>query len=148
GARIVAVEPHRERGGDRQIAFIDASDKTVVPGLVDHHVHFEPHKGEWVGRAWLGFGVTTVVEPGGLPYESREIMEAWSSGRRAGPRLVFAGPQLDGSRRHFHFATHINSDRRLAWELDRAERLGYGLIKTYTRLPPALSESWLWRGSD
>ena len=137
GARIVAVEPHRERSDDENIEFIDAGDKTVLPGLVDHHVHFEPHKGEWVGRALLGFGVTTVVEPGGLAYESREIMEAWASGRRVGPRLVFAGPQLDGSRRHFHFAAHINSDRRLEWELDRGERLGYGLIKTYTRLPPA-----------
>ena len=139
GARIVAVEPHRERDSTEMenVEVIDARDKTVVPGLVDHHVHFEAHKGEWVGRAWLGFGVTTVVEPGGLPYESRELMEAWSSGRRTGPRLVFAGPQLDGSRRHFHFATHVNSDRRLEWELDRAERLGYGLIKTYTRLPPS-----------
>lgn len=135
GARIVAVEPHRERAAG--IRVIDASDKTIMPGLVDHHVHFEPHNGEWVGRAWLSFGVTTVVEPGGLPYESREIMEAWSSGRRAGPRLVFAGPQLDGSRRHFHFASHINSDRRLDWELDRAERLRYGLIKTYTRMAPS-----------
>ncbi len=133
GARIVAVEPHRERAADFDV--IDASDKVVLPGLVDHHVHFEPHKGEWIGRTLLGFGVTTVVEPGGLPYESREIMEAWSSGRRAGPRLVFAGPQLDGSRRHFHFGAHINSDRRLEWEMDRADRLRYGLIKTYTRMP-------------
>jgi len=135
GAHIIKVAPHREHPSD-DVVLVDASDRTVLPGLIDHHVHFEPHKGEWVGRAWLGFGVTTVVEPGGLPYESREIMEAWSSGKRLGPRLVFAGPQLDGARRVFSFASHINSDRRLAWEMARAERLGYGLIKTYTRMPP------------
>jgi len=135
GARIVKVEPHRTHPVD-DVLILDASDRTVLPGLIDHHVHFEPHKGEWVGRAWLGFGITTVIEPGGLPYESREIMEAWSSGRRLGPRLVFSGPQLDGARRVFYFASHINSDERLAWEMARAERLGYGLIKTYIRMPP------------
>ena len=80
GARIVAVQPHREHPADYRV--IDASEHTVVPGLIDHHVHFQPHQGEWVGRAWLAFGVTTVVEPGGLPFESRELMEAWSTARR------------------------------------------------------------------
>ena len=133
GQTIVRVAPHESHPDDVEV--IDARERTVLPGLIDHHIHFQPHEGEWVGRAWLSFGVTTGVEPGGLPYQSREIMEAWSSGRRWGPRLVFAGPQLDGLRRHFDFAAHVNSDRRLRWELGRAERLGYGLIKTYTRLP-------------
>lgn len=136
GARIVAVDDHAEHPTDIQV--IDASDQVVLAGLVDHHAHFQPHQGEWVGRAWLAFGVTTVVEPGGLPYESREHMESWASGQRPGPRLVFAGPQLDGSRRTFYFASHINSERRLRWELERGKRLGYGLLKTYTRLAPEL----------
>ena len=133
GPTIVSVAPHSAH--PQNVTIIDAGDRTVLPGLIDHHMHFQAHEGEWVGRAWLSFGVTTGVEPGGLPYQSREIMEAWSSGRRLGPRLIFAGPQLDGMRRHFHFSAHINSDKRLAWEMQRAERLGYGLIKTYTRLP-------------
>jgi len=136
GARIVEVKPHAAHPDDMPV--IDADDQTVLPGLVDHHVHFEPHKGEWIGRGLLAFGVTTVVEPGGLPYESREHFESWLSGRREGPRLVFAGPQLDGARRTFHFASHINSERRLRWELERGTRLGYGLLKTYRRMPPGL----------
>jgi hypothetical protein len=139
GARIVSIQPHTahtSKWGD--IPVIDAGARTVLPGLIDHHVHFEPHKGEWVGRSLLAFGITTAVEPGGLPYESREHMESWLSGRRAGPRLVFAGPQLDGARRTFHFASHINSEQRLQWELARGERLGYGLLKTYRRMRPEL----------
>ncbi|MGI9330134.1 MAG: amidohydrolase family protein [Gammaproteobacteria bacterium] len=135
GARIVSITEHREHPDD--VTVIDAGGQSVVPGLIDHHTHFQPHQGEWVGRAWLAFGVTTVVEPGGLPYESREHFESWATGRRLGPRLVFAGPQLDGNRRIFHFASHINSEQRLVWELTRGERLGYGLLKTYTRMPPA-----------
>ncbi len=136
GGRIAAIMPRASL--PEGTAVIDAEGLTVIPGLIDHHVHFQPHQGEWVGRALLAYGVTSVVEPGGLPYESREHMESWATGRRLGPRLVFAGPQLDGSRRSFHFATHIASERRLRWELARADQLDYGLIKTYTRLAPNL----------
>ena len=136
GERIVRVDAHQAH--PQGIEIIDATDKTVIPGLIDHHVHFEGHEGERTGRSFLAFGVTTVVEPGGLPYESREIMEAWASGRRAGPRLVYAGPQLDGERRTFYFGTHVRSERRLDWELQRAQRLDYGLLKTYRRLDPKL----------
>ena len=108
GARIVAVRPHAPHPANLPV--IDATGQTVLPGLIDHHVHFEPHRGEWVGRALLAYGVTTVVEPGGLPYESRENFESWQSGRRIGPRLVYAGPQLDGVRRTFHFASHVTSE--------------------------------------
>ena len=138
GPRIIAVDKHVDHPDD--IPVIDASGQTVLPGLIDHHAHFEPHKGEWVGRSLLAFGVTTVVEPGGLPYESREHLEAWASGTRMGPRLVFAGPQLDGARRTFYFASHINSERRLKQELERGERLGYGLVKTYRRMRPTLQQ--------
>ena len=138
GARIVGVTPHAEHPTDAVV--IDASDRSVLPGLIDHHVHFEPHRGEWVGRALLAFGITTVVEPGSLPYESREHMESWQSARRIGPRLVYAGPQLDGARRTFHFASHIESGERLQRELERGDRLGYGLIKTYRRLRPELQQ--------
>jgi Tol biopolymer transport system component len=136
GARIKAIAPHSLHPPGMTV--IDASEQTVLPGLIDHHVHFEPHKGEWVGRALLAFGVTTVVEPGGLPYESREHFESWLSGRRAGPRLVYAGPQLDGERRTFYFASHITNTTRLQRELERGERLGYGLLKTYRRMRPDL----------
>ncbi|MDP6616923.1 MAG: amidohydrolase family protein [Gammaproteobacteria bacterium] len=132
--RIVAVKRHRRHPDNARV--IDAGNRTVLPGLIDHHGHFQPHQGEWVGRAWLAHGVTTVVEPGGMPWQSRTLMETWGNGKRAGPRLVFAGPQLDGYRRSFHFASHINSDRRLQWELERADALGYGLLKTYVRMPP------------
>jgi Tol biopolymer transport system component/cytosine/adenosine deaminase-related metal-dependent hydrolase len=135
GSKIIAVSPHADH---RNTRVVDASSQTVLPGLIDHHMHFEGHKGEWIGRALLAFGVTTVVEPGGLPYESREHMESWLSGRRYGPRLIFAGPQLDGYRRTFNFGAHIESPERLQRELERGERLGYGLIKTYRRLRPEL----------
>jgi hypothetical protein len=125
---------------------IDASDRVVLPGLMENHAHHQGHDGEWVGRAWLSFGITSVVEPGGLPYESREIMESWESGARPGPRLFFAGPQLDGARRYFPFAAHVVSGKRAGWELARGRELGYSLLKTYTRMPPAEQRDLIRRG--
>jgi imidazolonepropionase-like amidohydrolase len=133
GHRIVAVGADLAAPAGARV--IDARHATVLPGLIDNHAHHQAHDGEWVGRAWLAFGVTSVVEPGGLPYESRENYEAWAAGRRAGPRLFYAGPQLDGQQRFFPFASHVTTDRRLALELDRAKVLDYSLIKTYTRMP-------------
>jgi hypothetical protein len=75
-------------------------------------------------------------------------MESWLSGKRIGPRLVFAGPQLDGARRTFYFAAHINSEERLQWELERGDRLGYGLLKTYRRMRPALQEKTVQLGHE
>jgi imidazolonepropionase-like amidohydrolase len=133
--RIVAVREHAPHGSG--VPVIDAATSVVLPGLMENHAHHQAHDGEWVGRAWLAFGVTSVVEPGGLPYESRELLESWDGGARPGPRLFMAGPQLDGERRYFPFASHVTSERRLAWELERARALDYALIKTYTRMTPA-----------
>lgn len=133
GNRIVAMGPGLDAPADAVV--IEAGDSTVLPGLIDNHAHHQAHDGEWVGRAWLSFGVTSVVEPGGLPRESVELHEAWASGRRPGPRLFYAGPQLDGRQRFFPFAAHISTDRRLDQELERARVLDYSLLKTYTRMP-------------
>jgi Tol biopolymer transport system component/imidazolonepropionase-like amidohydrolase len=131
---IISVKRHRRHPSSARV--IDASNQTVLPGLIDHHGHFQPHQGEWVGRAWLAFGITTVVEPGGIPWQSRALMETWGSGHSPGPRLVYAGPQLDGYLRSFHFSSHVVSDDRLELEMQRARILGYGAIKTYVRMTP------------
>ncbi len=135
GHRIAAVGPKLDAPAGARV--IDARHATVLPGLIDNHAHHQAQDGEWVGRAWLAFGVTSVVEPGGLPYESRENYEAWAAGRRPGPRLFYAGPQLDGQQRFFPFASHITTDRRLGFEIERARVLDYSLLKTYTRMPIA-----------
>jgi Tol biopolymer transport system component len=136
--RITALQPAADwpAGTPR----IDAGDATVLPGLFDHHVHFQAHEGGWPGRALLGFGVTSVVEPGAQPYEARERVESFASARRPGPRVFTAGPQLDGDRRFFPFAVQAPTRARLDAELARARDLDYRLLKTYTRLPDDLQQ--------
>lgn len=135
GNRIKEARPHSEslhRGN-----WIDAGEKTVIPGLFEMHAHQGISLGEKQGRRWLAFGVTSVREPGTDPYEALESREAWESGRRPGPREFFCGRLFDGNRVYYSIAEGLASDAHLDLALERARRLEYDLIKTYVRLPDA-----------
>ncbi len=137
GNRIKDIVPH-QTGYD--IPEIDASDKTIIPGLFEMHTHQHATAGEKLGRIWLAYGITNVREPGADPYDALERKEAWASGRRPGPREYFTGGLTDGSRVYYGLANSIIYSSHLQLEMDRAKRLGYDLIKTYVRMPDSLQK--------
>ena len=72
GNRIAGVVPHAGRNHTgRQV--VDASNLTVMPGLVEFHSHLQKDFGEAAGRAWLAFGVTTVRSPATRPTRRSRI---------------------------------------------------------------------------
>ncbi|NEB80959.1 amidohydrolase, partial [Streptomyces sp. SID14478] len=88
GGRITEVAPHRatRRPAVRRL---DASDRTVLPGLWDSHTH--PWQSTYGGRQTalqLAYGITTAVSLGGFAYEQARIREAVNAGALAGPRLL------------------------------------------------------------
>lgn len=93
GARIQAV------GSDLPIADgverIDATGKTVLPGLIDMHVHVMLC-GDDCLYGFLGTGITSVRDVGGDPDVLLPLREALAAGERTGPRLFVYGPMLDG----------------------------------------------------
>jgi Tol biopolymer transport system component/imidazolonepropionase-like amidohydrolase len=128
--RIKAIRPHSNK---RQSNLIDASDKTIIPGLFEMHSHQYAGAGETLGRIWLAYGITSVREPGADAYDALERKEAWASGVRIGPREFFSGALTDGERIYYGLSTSISSETQLAMELERAVKLEYDLIKTYVR---------------
>jgi len=131
--RIESVVPHDDslhRG-----TVIDASDKTVIPGLTEMHAHQSILLGEKQGRTWLAYGITNVREPGAAPYDALERKESWNSGQRPGPREFFSGGLIDGNRVNYAIPEGISSAEHLEIALKRAKTLQYDLIKTYVRLP-------------
>ena len=137
GNRIQKIEPHK---AGRAGKLIDASKQTVIPGLIEMHTHQTAAAGEQLGRLWLGYGITTIREPGGDPYDVIERKESWASGRRAGPRNFYTGGILDGSRIYYGMNVGNVAGAQLDLELEKAKRLGYDMMKTYVRMPDAMQK--------
>ena len=146
GNQISSISPRKEWG--EGVRIIDASDKAVIPGLIESHTHQTIVFGERLGRLWLAMGVTSVREPGADPYDALERREAWSTTRRPGPREFFAGGLTDGTRVYYGFANSVTTPEHLDLEMIRAKRLDYDMIKTYVRMPDERQKLIVARAHD
>jgi Tol biopolymer transport system component/cytosine/adenosine deaminase-related metal-dependent hydrolase len=139
GARIAQIAP----AGAVTVAdarLVDATDATVIPGMVEIHAHRQMagHAyGDREGRLWLSMGITTTRSPGSPAYHMVEDREALDSGRRIGPRYWSTGEAIDGNRIFYNFMRPVSEPGQMALELERAAALAYDLMKSYVRLPLA-----------
>ncbi|PYR24726.1 MAG: amidohydrolase [Acidobacteria bacterium] len=133
GNRIKAVQPHDTRLHTGRV--VDASNQTLIPGLIEMHGHFYREYGEALGRLYLAYGITTDRDTAGMQYRSLEIREATDAGVRLGPRFYFSAPALDGTRVAFAEMYAVDSTQQLDRELERSSRLGYDFFKMYVKLP-------------
>jgi len=136
GNRIVALEA---RGSAAALRFggtvIDAASQAVIPGLIDTHAHVRAGDSTAAGRLWLSWGVTTMRSLISDPYVGLEARESLSAGVRPGPRVLYSGRGIDGSRIYYPNAVATMDAAGLAHDLGNAVALDYDLIKTYVRLP-------------
>ncbi|WP_328441947.1 amidohydrolase family protein [Streptomyces sp. NBC_00444] len=132
--RITEVSPHR--GGRPAVRRIDASDRTVIPGLWDAHTH--PWQSTYGGRQTalqVAYGVTTAVSLGGFAYEQARVREAVAAGALAGPRLLATGELLDGPRVAYSMGRAHRTPEGLRRSLARGAALDWDFVKTYVRAP-------------
>ncbi|WP_249374751.1 amidohydrolase family protein [Streptomyces sp. I05A-00742] len=132
--RIHAVEPRRARRAARHT--VDASGRTVIPGLWDAHTH--PWQITYGGRQTalqLAYGITTAVSFGGAAYEQARLREAVAAGDLAGPRLLTCGELLDGARVAYSMGRAHRTREGLRRSLSRASALDWDFVKTYVRAP-------------
>ncbi|MFE4664389.1 amidohydrolase family protein [Streptomyces sp. NPDC056716] len=132
--RITEVAAHRPaRPAARRV---DASERTVVPGLWDAHTH--PWQSTYGGRQTalqIAYGITTAVSLGGFAYEQARIREAVAAGVLTGPRLLTTGELLDGSRVAYSMGRAHRTREGLERSLARAQALDWDFVKTYVRAP-------------
>ncbi len=108
-----------EAGQDwpEQLQVRDLQGMTVIPGLIDSHVHLAYGGAPWwVGdtvednlRATLGWGVTAVVDLGG-PSWTWGLRDRIASGELRGPRMLSSGPFLTAEGSH---PCELTNDRAL-----------------------------------
>ncbi|MFE7276557.1 amidohydrolase family protein [Streptomyces sp. NPDC057623] len=132
--RVAEVSPHRT--GRPAAHRVDASERTVIPGLWDAHTH--PWQTTYGGRQTalqLAYGITTAVSLGGFAYEQARVREAVAAGALAGPRLLTTGELLDGARVAYSMGRAHRTRAGLHRSLARGAALDWDFVKTYVRAP-------------
>jgi imidazolonepropionase-like amidohydrolase len=118
--RIVAIEASDDLPSEAEV--IDASEYTVLPGLIDCHVHLvfsasdNPLRDVYqdddqrlllrsvaAARQALGAGVTTVRDLGGRGGVTFRLRDAINDGLIRGPRILAAGSPITITGGHCHF---------------------------------------------
>lgn len=131
GARIAAVVPVGEV--PPELPVVTAPGGTVLPGLLDVHVHF----GAWQGPLYLAYGVTTVRDVGNYP--------AWILARQAEaqdhpwPYIACVGPILDGPNPSWGMCRPCTDEASACRAVAETAALGVNGIKLYV----GLASAWL-----
>lgn len=123
---------------------IDAAGKTVMPGLVDGHIHLI---GGWDGvsvdmlgiekylRSLLYAGVTRVLDQGNVLYFIGQIQQEIAEGNLMGPAIHFAGPLISGPGSPWPFLSLVITDTtQVAPYLEMLVRGGVESLKLYPGL--------------
>jgi imidazolonepropionase-like amidohydrolase len=96
GNRIKSVGTRGQVTYPSNARIINTDGKTILPGLVDGHVHLDIYFPSYMPQMFLRYGVTTVAD---LNNDTEWILlqrEALNSGKLRGPRMFVSGQALDG----------------------------------------------------
>jgi imidazolonepropionase-like amidohydrolase len=134
GNRITAIGADKEITIPKDAEIIDASGKTLMPGLWDMHVHLQPND----GLLHMAAGVTSVRDMANDIDQLGAMQRRFDEGSEIGPRLLKAG-FLDG-RGPFQGPTKVfaDSEQEAKDDIDRYASLGYVQIKIYSSIKPEL----------
>jgi imidazolonepropionase-like amidohydrolase len=119
---------------------IDLKGQTVLPGLIDTHVHTTMMDEECL-PLFLAAGVTTARDVGGKLEKVLQLRTNLNSGAQLGPRLFVLGPLLDGTDQSLSgpFAEMLDSVPSVDAVPDKIGGLlkaGVDGIKIYFSMPP------------
>jgi imidazolonepropionase-like amidohydrolase len=156
GGRIETVGPAADIPVPADAIRINASGKTLFPGLADMHVHIAPHAPEGgedqaaaLRRArqyllvFLASGVTTVRNMAGTPLHLA-LREEVAAGKAIGPRILSCGPILETrftfpAMAEFGELVTTVEEARAAVRRQKAE--GFDYIKVYNDLDPEIYDA-------
>ncbi|MGO9127437.1 MAG: amidohydrolase family protein [Terriglobales bacterium] len=119
---------------------INGTGKFLIPGLWDMHVHtvfggWFPQGKEIALSLFIANGVTGVRDMGG----ELDVLQQWkkeiAAGTLLGPRMVIAGPMLDGPQPRFPSSVAIATPDEGRRAVDDLKRRGVDFIKLQSLIP-------------
>jgi Tol biopolymer transport system component/imidazolonepropionase-like amidohydrolase len=117
---------------------LDASGKTVLPGLIDAHAHgsmgsyeINPQQ-NWQQLANLAFGVTTIHDPSNDTSEFFAASELQKSGQLVAPRVFGTGTILYGAYVP-GYSAEVNSLEDALFSVQRLKDAGAISVKSYNQ---------------
>jgi imidazolonepropionase-like amidohydrolase len=138
GDRIVAVGPRAEVAVPAGATRIDATGKTIIPGLIDAHAHGPQAEDDlipqqnWNAMANLAFGTTTVHDPSARSAEIFPAAEMQRAGLRLQPRTFSTGEIIYGAKAPEVYAEINSYDDALA-DVRRLKAQGAHSVKNYNQ---------------
>ncbi len=135
GSKILAVGKDVTIPGGARI--IDASGKTIMPGIIDAHAHANHFsngpsaQANWTYYANLAFGITTMHDPSANTQEVFGQSELLKAGLNVGPRVFSTGTILYGADGDFKAVINSIDDARS--HLRRLKAQGAWSVKSYNQ---------------
>jgi imidazolonepropionase-like amidohydrolase len=138
--RIVAVGKSIDVRIPRGAKVVPANGKYLIPGLWDMHVHTA--FGDWIPPQenvtlllFVANGVTGVRDMGGNLEKLKEWRSAIEDRKLIGPRMIIAGPMLDGTTPRFPSSAPVADAAAGRKEVDDLVKSGVDFIKIQSGIP-------------
>jgi len=109
---------------------IDGTNKYLIPGLWDMHVHLDLDDEEYL-QLYLANGVTGVREMNGMNLEWKEKKE----GSWLAPRFSMGSRILDGPKPTYEWIPPISMEQEAHQAVQEMKKDGYDFVKTLSLLP-------------
>jgi imidazolonepropionase-like amidohydrolase len=135
GDRIARVGDDDQVAAPSGATVIDATGKTLLPGLWDMHVHVSPGSD---GMLHIAAGVTTARDMGNDTSVVLQLRRQFDDGTAIGPRLVLAGMIDSPGPYQVPIGLLASNEAEVRADVDRYAALGFEQIKVYSSMKPEL----------
>jgi imidazolonepropionase-like amidohydrolase len=140
GQRIVGVGKTADLPIPRAAKVVRANGKYLIPGLWDMHVHTA--FGEWIPPQenitlllFVANGITGVRDMGGDLEKLKQWRLAIEAQKLIGPRMIIAGPMLDGTTPRFPSSAPVADAAAGRKVVDDLVKAGVDFIKIQSLIP-------------
>ena len=146
GGKILKIAPTSELKLAAGNEIIDGTDKFMIPGLWDAHVHFSYMEeiAPIMFDLFLAYGITSVRDTGGRIEYVKQWQDKSLANPTAAPRVMIAGPLLDGMPNvydgsdpgHPPLSVGLATVEDVNEQIEFLDSVGVDFLKSYEMLTP------------